>query len=91
VHATDGVTVLPGRRVAMHLMAQPDVATMWMSDRMLIDQGIMSRALATAPSQKAARGYGMNPRPRAIGRADRIEFATMTEPRFNVIAVSWKP
>src|SRR6516164_4317705 len=32
VRATDGVTVLPGRRIALHLMAQPDVAAMWLSD-----------------------------------------------------------
>jgi hypothetical protein len=49
VRASDGITVLPGRRVAMHLMAQPDVASMWLTDPMLIDQGLMSRVLATAP------------------------------------------
>ena len=27
--ALDGITVIPGRRVAMHLMAQPDVAAIW--------------------------------------------------------------
>jgi hypothetical protein len=57
VRSTDGITVLPGRRVAMHLMAQPDVAAMWMGDRLLIDQGLMSRVLATAP--EAASGTRM--------------------------------
>jgi hypothetical protein len=49
VRALDGVTVLPGRRVAMHLMVQPDVADIWFSDRLLADQGLLSRLLVTAP------------------------------------------
>src|SRR5262249_56256800 len=49
VRAADGTVVLPGRRVALHLMAQPDVAAIWMSDPLLIDQGLMSRVLMTAP------------------------------------------
>jgi hypothetical protein len=43
------VTVLPGRRLAMHLMAQPDVASMMLNDPLLADQGILSRILPTAP------------------------------------------
>jgi hypothetical protein len=49
IRATDGNTVLPGRRVSMHLMAQPDVAAIWFGDRLLIEQGLMSRVLLTAP------------------------------------------
>jgi uncharacterized protein DUF3987 len=49
VRALDGFTVLPGRRVAMHLMAQPDVAAIWLGDRLLIEQGLLSRILVTAP------------------------------------------
>jgi hypothetical protein len=49
VRAQDGVKVLPGRRVVMHLMAQPDVASAWISDPLLIDQGLMSRVLISAP------------------------------------------
>jgi hypothetical protein len=52
VRAGDGVTVLPGRRLAMHLMAQPDVAANWMCDSLLIDQGITSRVLVTAPDRE---------------------------------------
>ena len=33
VRAGDGASILPGRRVAMHLMAQPDVAAVMLSDR----------------------------------------------------------
>ena len=49
VRAGDGATILPGRRVAMHLMAQPDVAAVMLSDRLLLDQGFLSRCLVTAP------------------------------------------
>jgi hypothetical protein len=49
VRAGDGITILPGRRLALHLMAQPDVATVMLSDRILMDQGLLSRLLVTAP------------------------------------------
>jgi hypothetical protein len=63
VRAIEGVTVLPGRRVAMHLMAQPDVAASWMSDPVLIDQGIMSRVLATAPEPASGTRMWHDPSP----------------------------
>jgi hypothetical protein len=50
VRAQDGLLLLPGRRVSMHLMAQPDVAAMWLGDRLLLDQGLLSRVLVTAPN-----------------------------------------
>jgi hypothetical protein len=49
VRVGDGITILPGRRVSMHLMAQPAVADVWLRDRMLIDQGLLSRTLMTGP------------------------------------------
>jgi hypothetical protein len=49
VRALDGVTILPGRRLTLHLMAQPDVAAIWFNDALLVEQGLMSRVLATAP------------------------------------------
>jgi hypothetical protein len=49
VRAGDGTLILPGRRVAMHLMAQPDVAAIMLSDRMLLNQGLLSRCLVEAP------------------------------------------
>jgi hypothetical protein len=63
VRAIDGVTVLPSRRVAMHLMTQPDVAASWMSDRLLIDQGLMSRVLATAPEPASGTRMWHDPSP----------------------------
>jgi hypothetical protein len=49
VRSGEGVSILPGRRLAMHLMAQPDVASIMLNDRLLSEQGILSRILPTAP------------------------------------------
>lgn len=49
VRAGDGTTILPGRRVSMHLMVQPKVASTFLSDRLLSDQGLLSRLLVVSP------------------------------------------
>jgi len=49
VRAGDAAAVLPGRRVSMHLMTQPAVADIWLRDRLLADQGLLSRLLLSAP------------------------------------------
>jgi Protein of unknown function (DUF3987) len=49
VRSGDGATNLIGRRVAMHLMMQPDVASILLGDRLLADQGFLSRMLVVAP------------------------------------------
>src|SRR5262249_1264969 len=43
VRGGDGASVLPGRRVALHLMVQPDVANILLQDRLLANQGLLSR------------------------------------------------
>ncbi|MET0527707.1 MAG: DUF3987 domain-containing protein, partial [Microvirga sp.] len=43
-------TLLPGRRLSLHLMVQPDVANLLLCDRLLADQGLLSRLLVTAPA-----------------------------------------
>jgi hypothetical protein len=73
VRSGDGLVVLPGRRLAMHLMLQPNVAALFLGDGMLAEQGLLSRVLATAPesaigkrmwreasedSDKAIKAYG---------------------------------
>jgi Protein of unknown function (DUF3987) len=49
VRVGDGITILPGRRVSLHLMAQPAVADIWLCDRLLAEQGLLSRLLLSAP------------------------------------------
>jgi hypothetical protein len=53
VRAADGATILPGRRVALHLMAQPDVAGFMLSHPLLLNQGLLSRCLVTAPESSS--------------------------------------
>jgi DNA-binding XRE family transcriptional regulator len=53
VRAGDGTMVLPGRRMSVHLMAQIDVAATMLSDRTLVDQGLLSRCLVSAPDSTA--------------------------------------
>jgi hypothetical protein len=61
VRAGDGTLVLPGRRVAIHLMAQPDVAAIMLSDRMLLSQGLLSRCLITAPESTSGTRFWREP------------------------------
>jgi hypothetical protein len=49
VRASDGVVTLAGRRLALHLMVQPEVANILLSDQLLAGQGLLSRLLVTAP------------------------------------------
>ena len=58
IRATDGITILPGRRLAMHIMIQPDAASAFLSNRELQDQGLLSRILVARPkSMSGARLY----------------------------------
>jgi uncharacterized protein DUF3987 len=49
MRAGDGVTDLHGRRLAVHIMVQPDAALSFLSDPMLRDQGLLSRVLVAKP------------------------------------------
>jgi hypothetical protein len=53
VRAGDGVSVLFGRRLAMHLMIQPEAAALFLGDPVLKDQGLLSRFLVAAPGTLA--------------------------------------
>ena len=63
LRATDGYVYLAGRRLAMHLMAQPDIAAEMLSDRTLLDQGLLSRFLVTAPDSTAGTRFFTEPDP----------------------------
>jgi len=53
VRAGDGATKLYGRRVALHLMAQPRATFQWLSNPVLKDQGLFSRCLVAYPQSTA--------------------------------------
>jgi len=63
VRVGDGVNVLPGRRLSVHLMAQPGVADIWFRDHLLNDQGLMSRMLVTAPDSASGTRFHREERP----------------------------
>jgi hypothetical protein len=57
----DGVTILPGRRLALHLMAQSEVAAVMLSNPLLLNQGLLSRCLVSAPGINAGQRYWHDP------------------------------
>ncbi len=63
VRAGDGAVTLPGRRVSLHLMAQSGVMAMMLSDPMLLDQGLLSRVLLTAPRAASGTRFWKEPNP----------------------------
>jgi hypothetical protein len=63
VRAGDGASILPGRRLAIHLMAQPDVAALMLSDRVLADQGMLSRVLVSSPASAVGNRLWREPKP----------------------------
>src|SRR3984893_13986467 len=63
VRSGDGAIMLRGRRLTVHLMAQPDVAGMMLTERLLADQGLLSRFLITAPDSAAGLRLWHEPKP----------------------------
>jgi hypothetical protein len=53
VRVSDGASKLFGRRVALHLMAQPRAALQWLQNPTLKDQGLFSRCLIAYPQSTA--------------------------------------
>ncbi|MBK7252197.1 MAG: DUF3987 domain-containing protein [Gammaproteobacteria bacterium] len=53
VRSLDGATKLYGRRLALHLMAQPIIAERALSDEVLSGQGFLARCLLAWPSSTA--------------------------------------
>jgi hypothetical protein len=63
VRRGDGVVLLPGRRVAMHLLVQPGVSDLLLGSHELNDQGLVSRILASAPATTAGSRFWREPKP----------------------------
>lgn len=63
VRAVDGISVMTGRRLSLHLMCQPDVAARMLSDSDLLDQGLLSRCLVAAPTSTAGTRLSHDPDP----------------------------
>jgi hypothetical protein len=63
VRAGDGVAILPGRRLSLHVMLQPEAAAGFVNDESLRDQGLLSRALLAAPETLAGGRFYRAPAP----------------------------
>ncbi|MCK9542486.1 MAG: YfjI family protein [Novosphingobium sp.] len=57
IRGGDGVIVLYDRRLACHLMVQPGVASGFLSDAQLADQGLLARFLLSAPAGRAGTRF----------------------------------
>lgn len=77
VRSTGDAIVMDGKRVALHLMAQPDAARGFLADRTLRDQGILSRLLIAAP--ESAAGSRMFREPSPGSRACIQRFADLVQ------------
>lgn len=62
VRAVDGITILSGRRLSMHIMIQPEAAMTFVCDPLLRDQGLLSRILVAAPASIAGNRLFREPR-----------------------------
>jgi hypothetical protein len=76
--AGDGVTDLPGRRLALHLMIQPDAAAAFLADAMLRDQGMLSRLLLASPATLAGQRIWREPPKSLDAPMKRYVLAIMT-------------
>lgn len=63
VRGGDGVTILRGRRLSLHIMVQPGVAEGILADPTLLDQGLPSRLLVTAPASLVGTRMQKLPKP----------------------------
>jgi Protein of unknown function (DUF3987) len=63
VRAGEDASILPGRRLAMHLMLQPGVAGLLFNNPLLADQGLLSRLLTTAPDSAAGTRFYCDEKP----------------------------
>ncbi|PVE25956.1 hypothetical protein DC522_01575 [Microvirga sp. KLBC 81] len=63
IRSLDGVSILVGRRLSMHLMVQHEAAAQFLSDPLLRDQGLLSRVLVAAPESIAGTRLYRDPLP----------------------------
>jgi hypothetical protein len=71
VRGGDGVQILAGRRVALHLMVQPNVADGFMSDPLLLGQGLLARFLIAWPESRMGMRFSRNPTLKEVSALSR--------------------
>ena len=63
VRATDATLIMPGRRLSIYLMLQPEVANILFRDQLLASQGLLSRLLISRPDSAAGTRLPHNETP----------------------------
>lgn len=77
IRAGDGASVMPGRRLALHLMLQPGVATRLLSDPEALEQGLASRLLVAAPASTAGTRMQREEKPETAAALRRYTSKTL--------------
>jgi Protein of unknown function (DUF3987) len=72
IRSQEGSSVLRGKRVAMHLLIQPVVATAVFGDELLIGQGVLSRILSVMPDPAAGSRPFIEPTEKEISSISRF-------------------
>lgn len=62
VRGGDGITIVKGRRLSLHLMAQPGIAEFLLTDPVIANQGLPSRILVSAPNSLSGRRLQRKPK-----------------------------
>jgi hypothetical protein len=78
VRALDGSSIIGGKRVALHLMVQPEAAAQMLTDPVLLDQGFLSRLLVSAPASTAGTRFQREPDPASSAALSRYHARIMS-------------
>lgn len=77
VRSGDGAILLVGRRVSFHLMCQPKISQMFLSNSLLLEQGLISRCLCSYPGSTVGtrkyRATNLKDTPELKGYFNRIQ------------------
>jgi hypothetical protein len=84
IRSLDGVSILCGRRLSMHLMVQPEAAAHFLADGMLRDQGLLSCVLVAAPESIAGTRFYREPLP-----ADQEAIQAYSARLLSVLEAPW--
>ncbi len=63
VRVSEEAMILPGRRLAFHLMVQAEIAGSFITDPQLSAQGLLARILITSPESTAGTRFWRDPKP----------------------------
>src|SRR5262249_37779950 len=87
VRATDGSSILVGRRLSLHLRVQPAIADLLLTDEIVGGQGLLSRMLMVRPASLAGTRFSKPERsttPLALARYDaHMQQCLRAQPRLN--------